>query len=153
MTARVYFKPKGRQGVVSFDSVPITGNITDYCCACVAGQPSFIVELSVKGDVKEKEAMTSQPEDQIELIFKENLGPALALINSAGFSQPAGTMKICADDSTRTVQVVQNYWEVFKGWGMCWPIISGQVYSRENVAHNRVGSQPAVREIRLNTGL
>jgi hypothetical protein len=95
---------------------PITGHLADYCLERAPGQPAFTCELPPKDPFPFKLAFNGLPDSEIEPAFREALPGALALINSAGFSTPAGSLKLCADGSTRTVQLVRNCWEVFKDW-------------------------------------
>jgi hypothetical protein len=100
---------------------PITGHLADYCLERVPGQPAFTCELPPKDPPKDSpidlhHLYNGLPDSAIEPAFREALPGALALINSAGFSQPAGRLKICADGSTRVVQVVRNCWQVFRDW-------------------------------------
>jgi hypothetical protein len=82
----------------------------------VPGQPTFTVELpphDIELACKEW-AFSGLPDTEISGAFLENLPAALALINSAGFSQPSGVRKICVGAATHTVQVVEDCWEVFR---------------------------------------
>jgi carboxypeptidase T len=96
---------------------PITGHLADYCLERAPGQPALTCELPPKDPLPDDNlGYNGLPEQAIEPAFREALPGILALINSAGFSAPAGSHKLCADGSTRVVQVVRNCWEVFRKW-------------------------------------
>ena len=97
---------------------PITGHFADFCFEQSPGQPTFTNELPPhdKHPRCKQWAFSGLPESEIGPTFRENLGAALALINSAGFSQPADAQRICVQAGAHTVQVVDNCWQVFAGW-------------------------------------
>ena len=97
---------------------PVTGHLTDYFLEQSPGQPSFTNELPPHDNhpqVKEW-AFSGLPASEIEPTFRENLGSALALINSAGFSESPDARRISISEGTHTVQVVDNCWRVFADW-------------------------------------
>ena len=95
---------------------PITGHFGDYCFEQVPGQPTFTLELPPHEDdlLVNEWAYSGWPDKLIDAVFRENLPSALALINSAGFSQPSGPQKICVNAGTHTVQVVDDCCRVFE---------------------------------------
>ncbi len=108
-------KYKLRYGPVAF---PSAGHIADYCYEYAPGQPTLGLELPphYKQGTPEDHGYSWVRERTLGPTFRENLPAALALINSAGFSQPPGEVKVCVDSGTQVVQVVQHDWKVFAGW-------------------------------------
>jgi hypothetical protein len=98
--------------------VPSTGHIADYCYEYAPGQPTLGLELPPKwdGGVSEHYGYSWVPERSLDRAFRESLPAALALINSAGFSQPPAEVKVCADAGTQVVQVVDHYADAFNDW-------------------------------------
>jgi hypothetical protein len=97
---------------------PSTGHIADFCIEHAPGQPTLGMELPPTFKEADHYGYSWVPERTLEPTFRENLPAALALINSAGFSEPAGATRICADEATCVVQVVGSCWEVFKQWSL-----------------------------------
>jgi hypothetical protein len=99
---------------------PVTGHFSDFFAERSPGQPTFTNELPPHDDhpMCKQWAFSGLPDTEIEPIFRENLTSALALINSAGFTEPAGAQKIRVNEATHTVQVVDNCWRVFADWEM-----------------------------------
>jgi hypothetical protein len=98
--------------------VPSTGHIADYCYEHAPGQPTLGLELPPKWDdgVLQNYGYTWVREATLDRAFRESLPAALALINSAGFSQPPAEVKVCADAGTQVVQVVDHYADAFNDW-------------------------------------
>ena len=95
---------------------PTTGELENLCYEKLPGRPTFTVELPPLKDAPKCCSFSGLPEDKIEPTFKENLGAALALINSAGFDAPPKGVKIAWSSKTKVAQVVRNCWKVFEGW-------------------------------------
>jgi carboxypeptidase T len=97
---------------------PVTGGMSEFTIEKFPGRSVFASELRPSGEDPESFAFSGLPENHIEPCFRENLPAALALINSAGQDAEAAPTQCDVTLSTDpvTCQVVQNSWEVFKGW-------------------------------------
>jgi carboxypeptidase T len=96
-----------------------TGDGMDYVYEKKPPRPAITVELRPPDGVPDELRFAGLPDTQIGPCFRENLGAALALINCAGFDQPAGAIQRgTAPGSARQVSmpVVPNCWKVFEGF-------------------------------------
>lgn len=98
----------------SKDLYPTTGSQMTFAWQRTK-RPAFTPEL--RPDQNHREWWFSAlPESEIEPCFREMLPACLALINCAGFDQPAGKTRVTVPASDPLAQVVPNGWQVFKGW-------------------------------------
>jgi hypothetical protein len=98
---------------------PTTGSLMDFSYEKDSGRPSYTPELRPPHPPpNEAHTFSGLPKEQIEPCFHENLGAALAMINSAGHDTEAAPTgwQVTLSSEAITGQVVQNSWEVFKGW-------------------------------------
>jgi carboxypeptidase T len=93
-----------------------TGDLMELCYERVPGRPTFTPEVRPRARAPVSHTFSGLPESQIEPTFRENLGAALALINSAGFDAPATEVRIRWTPQTRVAQVVRGCWRAFEGF-------------------------------------
>jgi carboxypeptidase T len=96
---------------------PTTGDLMEFSHTKAPGRPTYTVELPPeKGD--EVKAFSGLPESEIRPIFEQMLGPALALINCAGFTTapPSWSVRVQFGWPPVVVTHVSNCWNAFKGW-------------------------------------
>jgi carboxypeptidase T len=96
---------------------PTTGDLMDFTYSKFPNRPSYTPEVRPdQSPANDSKHFSGLPEAEIEPTFVENLGPALAVINCAGFSglgqQTAGNWT----GPAQTFQVVSNCWQVFRNW-------------------------------------
>jgi carboxypeptidase T len=96
---------------------PDTGDLLDFTYDKFPGRPSILPEVR-PDDKKANEAkqFSGLPESEIFDTFAENLGPALALINCAGFNNLSASTTCTWKGQSPVCQVVRNCWEVFLNW-------------------------------------
>jgi carboxypeptidase T len=95
---------------------PTTGDLMEFSYETAPGRPSFTPEVRPTEAAPPSHFFSGLPEAEIEATFQENLGAALALINSAGFDAPANSLRITWTPDTSVAQVVRNCWRVFEGF-------------------------------------
>lgn len=108
-------------GRVSDVLYPATGSAMDFCREASGDMPTYSPELRpVKADMKAdwSNLFSHMPESEIWPTFLENLCPALAVINAAGFDKPAEAVEaeLSSAKPAAKGQMVRNAWKVFEGW-------------------------------------
>jgi hypothetical protein len=96
---------------------PTTGDSMEFTFEALPGRPTFTPEVRPRESAPLTLAFSGLPEAEIEPTFEENLGAALALINSAGFDAPATNLTLTWTPDTTVAQVVRSCWKVFQGFG------------------------------------
>lgn len=93
---------------------PTTGDLMEFSFERAPGRPTFTAELRPQEHAPPSHFFSGLPEAEIEPTFRENLGAALALINSAGFDSPPASLTVAWTPGTTVAQVVRNGWRVFQ---------------------------------------
>lgn len=103
-----------------------TGAADDFFRIASGDRPTYTPEVRPINGAMSAAALYAQmfsflPESEIWPTFLENLAPALAVINAAGFTDSAGDVDLdtTTNQPATKVQFVKNCWEVFKtseGW-------------------------------------
>jgi carboxypeptidase T len=102
----------------AWELYPTTGASMIYSYENSPHRPTYTPELRPHKGATPQERWSGLPESEIEGCFKENLPPALALVNAAGHNEKSGkkTLTVTWSAKPQVVQVVRNCWKVFLGW-------------------------------------
>jgi carboxypeptidase T len=95
---------------------PTTGDLMQFSYEAAPQRPSFTPEVRPGATAPSDQWFSLLPESEIEPTFQENLGAALALINSAGFDAPATSVRIRCTPEIGVAQVVRNCWRALEGF-------------------------------------
>jgi hypothetical protein len=96
---------------------PDTGDLLDFTYSKFPGRPSYLPEVrpdDSRANIPKR--MSGLPENEIFPTFVENLGPALAVINCAGFSSLSQQVVCNWQGPAPVCQMVSNCWQVFRNW-------------------------------------
>jgi carboxypeptidase T len=98
-----------------------TGDLMEFSYEQAPGRPTFTPEVRPDDSADAwplGHGFSGLPESEIEPVFKENLGAALALINCAGQDSAAAPRSVTLNSASPPAkcQMVRHCWQVFMGW-------------------------------------